>query len=607
MMRAGESMAEDSTFEDNQLIFVSYAHENRDWIENLGLNKDPGGVESASFWIDEDRIHSGDRWNKKAQKALKRCTSVVLLISRQFLDSEAIKKHELPLIKKRYDEGSISVVFVPIGHLDTKEVGRALKIDNLHNLISIPAWETPLPQKAERRTEIRTRIVSAATEPPEVQNLRRRILPKYHLKTDLGAGPLGRVFTAYDEQLERDIAVKLLRKRKRDKHFKDSIRSVAKVTDHTYILSVYGAYLDVDPPHYVRQFVSGDTLRTLLDDTHSGEPLPLSMVGRMMSRVGAAITHAHRNKISGLNIKPSNVIVTPQANGEYFLSLNSYREQDLLQDDDWRTNQKDVLFLPPEYRSRNTLKDLDSRRSDQYRLGLVAYEMLVGSTRFAEIGEKLRDLDFEPAKWSWPPVCDLRKNCLGILAKIVDRMISTDPEERYKSVKASIRNIQTDVDVEIVRDSYRRLLSSEQRQTDFFRSFYIEFLKEFPSARGYFKGKRFADLKSDGPVPKGWQRQFQMLKEAVLLLAVFDAFNEARREPNILTRIAEAHARMGIPAVLYEGFLEVLLETVVAEDLEHNLERSDLRHAWSNVMQPGIDYMKRKTGEYELQQLKAAH
>jgi hypothetical protein len=64
---------------------------------------------------------------------------------------------------------------------------------------------------------------------------------------------------------------------------------------------------------------------------------------------------------------------------------------------------------------------------------------------------------------------------------------------------------------------------------------------------------------------------------------------------------------MGIPAVLYEGFLEVLLETVVAEDLEHNLERSDLRHAWSNVMQPGIDYMKRKTGEYELQQLKAAH
>lgn len=93
----------------------------------------------------------------------------------------------------------------------------------------------------------------------------------------------------------------------------------------------------------------------------------------------------------------------------------------------------------------------------------------------------------------------------------------------------------------------------------------------------------------------GWQRQFQVLKEAVLLLAVFSAFHEDRREPNILTRIVEEHTKRDIPAVLYEKFFELLLDTVVEKDQHAPLAKEELRHAWSNVIQPGILYMKRKT------------
>ena len=85
----------------------------------------------------------------------------------------------------------------------------------------------------------------------------------------------------------------------------------------------------------------------------------------------------------------------------------------------------------------------------------------------------------------------------------------------------------------------------------------------------------------------------------LLLLAVFDAFHEHRREPNILTRIAEAHASKGIPQALYSGFANVLIETVAEKDVDAPISAAELKRAWENVIEPGIAYMKQKTEEYE--------
>ena len=80
--------------------------------------------------------------------------------------------------------------------------------------------------------------------------------------------------------------------------------------------------------------------------------------------------------------------------------------------------------------------------------------------------------------------------------------------------------------------------------------------------------KMLGCLAEDCGTSKRWERQFQALKEAVLLLIVFKSFREEGREPNILTRIAEEHAKRKIPAGLYPGFGEVLIDIVLEKDRE---------------------------------------
>jgi hypothetical protein len=66
-----------------------------------------------------------------------------------------------------------------------------------------------------------------------------------------------------------------------------------------------------------------------------------------------------------------------------------------------------------------------------------------------------------------------------------------------------------------------------------------------------------------------------------------------------LTRIAEEHAKKKIPAGLYPCFGEVLVDVVLEKDRQAPFKADVLRRAWTSVIQPGIEYMRRKTEEVE--------
>ncbi len=509
---------------------------------------------------------------------------------------------ELPLILSRYRNGEIALIFVPIGNLDLDEVEQAFQIGHIHNIVSVPAWNDPLPMVPERREDIRSRIISAATESTEIQNLRRCLQPKYQLRKKLPSGALGQVLLATDRQLQRDVCIKVLNRSGLYREFEDGLLKVANATDHTNILTIYGAYLDSNPPHFVRQYVKGDSLRHFLDD----HPRPQSahLTQTFLTTIGNAVCHAHEREVTDLSIKPSNVIITdPGSSGSrsFMMSLNSYREELFLDDDHWRLGSKGVFYLPLEYR-RSNRENCDPCKADQYRLGLIAYEMLLGAARFGELAEGLRDPLLKPATWQWPPLDHANCDCPELLRNAVNRMIKVEPDDRFGGIRECLQSVTTDLYVEIARDSYRRMMETEDRQTDLFRSFYVKFLQKYPKARVGFFGQ-LGELPTVGEVPVGWVRQFQLLKEAVLLLLVFNALQEERQEPNILTRIAEEHAKRGIPGMLYSGFVEVLIECIVDKDqLPDSLDKQQLRHAWVTVTQPGIAYMKRKTEEYVVHQ-----
>src|SRR5262245_27157668 len=202
----------------------------------------------------------------------------------------------------RYKEGEISVVFVPIGKLNLDEVSKKLKLAHIHNIVSVPSWSTPLPTTPQRREDIREQILSAATEDVVIQNLRRSIQPKYQLKKQLGSGVLGQAFIAIDRQLQREVCIKLLAHKERYRDFQGFVSQVA-TDDHTNILTIYGAYLDADPPHLVRRYVKGTSLRSYLDERRG--PLSARFVQTFLTTIGRAVIHAHDQGVSNLNLKPT--------------------------------------------------------------------------------------------------------------------------------------------------------------------------------------------------------------------------------------------------------------------------------------------------------------
>lgn len=581
-----------------KLIFVSYSHHDGGWLEALELTKDQVGPERARFWTDGSGIHPGDDWPEHARAGLQQATAAVLLISENFLRSDAIMKQELPAILERYRSETFAVVFVPIGPLDVDEVAARLQLEQLHNIVSVPAWQKPLPLVPERRPDIREQILSAATETVEVQNLRRNLNPKYHLDLKLPAGALGQVFIATDSQLQRKVCIKLLSHSHLYQDFQAAVRKVATATDHTHALTLYGAYLDAIPAHIVRQYVDGESLRSYLDER--GAPVRSSIVQRFLTDVGSAVVHAHRNGVNDLTIKPTNVMITEPRSADrisFMISMNSYREEVFLDDDAWRSSprKKSIFYLPPEYRwaSRD---DSDPEKADQYRLGLIAYEMLIGARHFERVAAPLRERVLEQG-WQWPALQN--ENCGGCpedLRRVVSRMVNTDPRERYHSLSDALREIATDLHVQTARESYRRIMEAEATQQTFFRTFYLKFLAAYPRARQRF----FGDL-GDLDLPEAtsaWKRQFQKLKEAVLLLLVFSALHEEKQEPNILTRIVEDHAAREVPSWMYKKFADMLIECIVEMDTPPEpMTNQQLQRAWERVMEPGVQYMVRRTDE----------
>jgi hypothetical protein len=93
-------------------IFVSYAHDDRQWLDRI-LQQLPASVREKT-WTDET-IRPGDMWRVEIESALANATVAVLLVTQQFLDSRFINQTELPtILDAATSRGRIRVLWIPI-------------------------------------------------------------------------------------------------------------------------------------------------------------------------------------------------------------------------------------------------------------------------------------------------------------------------------------------------------------------------------------------------------------------------------------------------------------------------------------------------------------
>ncbi|HVX30645.1 MAG TPA: bifunctional serine/threonine-protein kinase/formylglycine-generating enzyme family protein [Nitrolancea sp.] len=239
----------------------------------------------------------------------------------------------------------------------------------------------------------------------------------------VGSGGFGTVWRAWDERLERTVAVKLPRAGNSQNLevplLLHEARTAAQLR-HDHIVSVHEVSRDGEPPYIVSDYVAGPSLQRWLETHH---PAPRESA-RICESVARALQHAHEHQIVHRDLKPANILI--DAGGDPHITDFGLAKRETGSAIHRRGDVVGTLaYMSPE----QALGD-DARvgpRSDIYSLGMMLYELLAGKHPFASGPSAL----LRHASGAAPPPIKTKTLLPRDIQTICFKAISQDPEQRY--------------------------------------------------------------------------------------------------------------------------------------------------------------------------------
>ena len=255
----------------------------------------------------------------------------------------------------------------------------------------------------------------------------------------VGGGGMGRVYEGVDNELERKVAIKVLPKRRAQDEgivarFLNEAKSAARL-NHENIAQVYLSGNVDGVPYIAFEYVDGINLR---DYVRERGVLELNEAIDFVLQAADALAHAAFHGVTHRDVKPSNIIITPQKRAK-LIDMGLAR---LLKDDanDDLTESGVTLgtfdYISPEQARDPRLADV---RSDVYSLGCTFYYMLVGAPPFPE-GTMLQKL-LQHQGDEAPDVREANPKTPVEIASVVKKMMRKNPDERYQTAEALIADL----------------------------------------------------------------------------------------------------------------------------------------------------------------------
>ncbi len=315
----------------------------------------------------------------------------------------------------------------------------------------------------DTRTMSEGEISRSTSEEPELET--GTLLGRYLIVDRRGAGGMGVVYAAYDPELDRRVAIKLMRSARWDTRGRSRLLREAQAMarlSHPNVVTVYDVGTFGDQVFLAMELVNGVTAKRWCREA----PRSWRAVLNVFVQAGRGLAAAHRARLVHRDVKPSNILVNRNGRAlmvNFGLARPSDNADDSAETEDSsavddsapfeRASPGSALSTPltkagamvgtPGYMAPEQLRGLTDARTDQYGFCVALHESLFGS-RPRPKGSSTASTVRDTAQAKAPPANVNRARVPSWVRRVVQRGLSDDPAERFASMDELVAALSKD-------------------------------------------------------------------------------------------------------------------------------------------------------------------
>lgn len=260
-----------------------------------------------------------------------------------------------------------------------------------------------------------------------------KLVGRYQIRARIGQGAMANVYRAYDPEIQRELAIKVLNQQfRRDpecvSRFLQEARAAGSLS-HPNIVTIYDVGEAGGFPYIAMELLTGQPLDNVMRERGAFASADVLTIGVQLAD---ALAYAHQLGVVHRDIKPSNIMLTQDGRTAKILDFGIARVSEGGSDANatrlMHTQVGQVLGTPRYMSPEQALGRTLDGRSDQFSLGVVLYEMTTGQPAFD--GASIATLAIQITSQTPPPIT-VMPECPRGLRFIIDKLLAKLPEKRF--------------------------------------------------------------------------------------------------------------------------------------------------------------------------------
>jgi serine/threonine protein kinase/HAMP domain-containing protein len=260
-------------------------------------------------------------------------------------------------------------------------------------------------------------------------NILNKTIGRYEIKELIGEGAMAKVYRAYDPEINRSVAFKILKEDHcvDDKYLSRFLREAkaAGALSHSSIVTVFDVGKIKKSPYIMMELLDGSDLGKVL---LRKKKIPLKETLVIALQLAKALDYAHKSGIVHRDIKPDNIIVLPDGETIKVADFGIARIGD--NEETKKTQVGSVLGTPRYMSPEQALGESVDGRSDLFSVGVILYEMLTGLKAFD--ANNMGTLMVQIAQKQPEPLKNVCPDLPAGVRQLIQKLLQKSPEKRFQ-------------------------------------------------------------------------------------------------------------------------------------------------------------------------------